>query len=296
MPAIQSAVADLDLTALVDLSVLVVEDNATNGRVLQETLLGWGMKAELLDAGSKTVQQMEWAKALGTPFALVLLDAHMPDADGFDIAMQIQKNSRLREARLVMLTTIGLRGDAAKCSALGLTATVAKPVKTTELLDAIRLVLGPIDQDQRSRAPATTKYRDEPHPILTILLAEDNPVNQMVASGLLKKRGHTVVLAETGMAALEAIRSQPLDVVLMDVQMPGMEGLEAAVAIRQGEITTGKHLPIIAMIADPMIGDKGHGLRAGMDASVSKPLSGKELFAAIDALLEPPKEPSRMAS
>jgi signal transduction histidine kinase/CheY-like chemotaxis protein len=277
-------VAEAGLGAFNDLKVLVVDDSVTSGRILQEMLRGWGMSPTLVDRGSQVLAQMEKARALGSPFRLVLLDAHMPDADGFEIAAQIKNNPRFGESEVVILTSVGLRGDAAKCREAGIGAYLPKPIRRPDLLDAIRLVLGPRVRDEDVHTLVTTHSLREGRSAMTILLAEDNRVNQTMAIRLLEKRGHTVVLAETGKAALAAVHKQAFDLVLMDIQMPEMDGLEATMAIRQKEKSSGKHLPIIAMTANAMKGDKEHCLRSGMDGYIAKPLSVKELFGVIEAL------------
>jgi signal transduction histidine kinase/CheY-like chemotaxis protein len=282
-----SPAAQLGLGEFADLAVLVVDDNATSRRILQETLRGWGMKPTLVDRGSRALAQMEKAKAQGCPFRLVLLDAHMPDADGFEIGEQIKNNPRFGESEVIMLTSVGLRGDAALCRAVGIGAYLPKPVRRLDLLDAIKLLLGPRALEPEVHALVTTHSLRESRSVLTILLAEDNLVNQTLAIRLLEKRGHTVVLAETGRAVLEAVEKRTFDVVLMDIQMPEMDGLEATAAIRQKEKSSGKHLPIVAMTANAMKGDRELCLQSGMDGYVAKPLSVKDLFGVIETLLAP---------
>jgi two-component system sensor histidine kinase/response regulator len=186
----------------------------------------------------------------------------------------------------VMLTSVGMRGDAAKCRESGISAYLTKPVKRSDLLGVIKLVLGSRDIQPEQRPLLTTHSLRESRAALTILVAEDNRVNQTLARRLLEKRGHTVVVAETGEAALAAIEKQAFDLVLMDVQMPVMDGLEATAAIRQSEKSNGNHLPIIAMTANAMIGDKEHCLQAGMDGYVAKPLSVKDLFEVIEGVVK----------
>ena len=276
-----SPITVLDLRAFAGVAVLVVDDNASNRVILQETLRGWGMNPTVVDRGSEVLAQMEKAKVLGFPFSLVLLDAHMPEVDGFEIAGQIKDNSRFGESQVVMLTSVGLRGDAKRGREVGISAYLTKPIKRSDLLDVIKLVLASRDREEDTR-PLITRHRLRESPTAsTILLAEDSRVNQTVAIHLLQRRGHTVVLAETGRAVLEAVENQTFDLVLMDVQMPEMDGLEATVAIRQREGTSGKHLPIIAMTANAMIGDKERCLQSGMDGYLSKPVSPQALTEVL---------------
>ncbi|MGZ4733372.1 MAG: response regulator [Terriglobales bacterium] len=270
------------------LSVLVVDDNATNRRILQETLLGWQMKPTLTEGGSKAIAALEQAAGQGTPFPLVLLDAQMPEMDGFRVAERIIRKAPLADAIVIMLTSAGLRGDAVRCRELGISAYLPKPIKRSDLLAAIRLALGTRNKNQEIPSLVTVHSLRETRGRLNILLAEDNLINQRVAVRLLEKKGHTVAVAETGKRALEMLElvdRQPFDLVLMDVQMPEMDGLQATATIRQREITSGQHIPIIAMTAHAMVGDRERCLQAGMDGYTSKPLQIQELLATIESVL-----------
>jgi signal transduction histidine kinase/CheY-like chemotaxis protein len=267
------------------LTVLVVDDNAANRRIMQEMLQGWGIDPILVDRESRALEELEKARVLGGPFSLILLDAHMPDTDGFAVAERIKKNPRFSESEVVMLTSFGSTGDAAKCCELGISAHLPKPIKRLDLLDIIRQRLGSFNREPETVSPGSPSARVGSLTALTILLAEDNRVNQIVATRLLEKRGHTVVLAETGRAALEAVSKQRFDLVLMDVQMPEMDGLEATMAIRQREKMSGKHIPIVAMTANAMSGDEERCLQSGMDGFVAKPISVKDLFTTIETLV-----------
>jgi two-component system sensor histidine kinase/response regulator len=220
------------------------------------------------------------------PFSLVLLDAQMPDMDGFAVADAIRHDPHLAGSMLVMLTSSGLRGDAARCRELGIENYLAKPIRQADLLATIRKVLGPQARAEKHRLVTIHSVRESQRR-LRVLVAEDNAVNQLLAVRLLEKRGHEVVVAATGTAALEALENQSFDLVLMDVQMPEMDGLEATIAIREREraSASGQHIPIIAMTANAMVGDKEQGLEAGMDAYLSKPLQVAALFAAIESLV-----------
>jgi signal transduction histidine kinase/DNA-binding response OmpR family regulator len=283
LPALLKEVA---VPELANLPVLIVDDNATNRRLLQETLQGWGMSPTMVENGPDALATLEKMQTLGTRFPLVLLDASMPQMDGYAIAAKIKNDPKFGTSEIVMLTSVGLRGDAAKCREIGISAYLTKPIERSDLLQVIKLVLGRRDVNQEKRALLTTHSLRENRAALTILVAEDNRVNQTLALRLLQKRGHTVVLAETGKAAVEAVERQKFDLALMDIQMPEMDGLEATAAIRHREKSSGTHLPIIAMTANAMIGDKEHCLQAGMDGYVAKPLSAKDLFAAIESVLQ----------
>ena len=289
--------APVDLEFLRDISVLIVDDNATNRTVLRETLTQWHMKADEAEGGTQAIEILQAAKNAKHPYRLVLLDRQMPGADGFDLAAQIQQNRGLTEAVVAMLTSAGLKGDTARCGELGIKAYLSKPIKRADLLEAIKLALfgqlGTVKQSVTAVAPAANQQH------FKILLAEDNLVNQKVAIRFLEKRGHTVFVADTGKKALEAWREQPFDLILMDVQMPEMDGLEATAMIREQELVrklaTEKHMPIIAMTAHAMVGDRDRCIAAGMNDYVSKPISADDLFAAIDRVMDAPQTSSARA-
>ena len=231
---------------------------------------------------------MRERKVRGTAFPLVLLDAQMPEMDGFAVAEEIKKNPELAGATVLMLTSTGQQGDGARLRALGIAADLMKPISQAELLESILAVLGmPSDGLDRRRTVAPHSLRESGR-TLRILLAEDNKVNQLVAARLLGKRGHTVVIAATGreaLAALDQSGSGAFDLILMDVQMPDMDGFEATGIIRAREQSSGAHLPIIAMTAHAMKGDEERCLAAGMDGYVSKPVQVDDLFVTIDRVL-----------
>jgi len=270
---------------LEDLSVLVVDDNATNRRILEEMLTSWRMKPALADSAQAALLALERAWESGKPFRLVLTDAHMPEADGFTLAERIKQHPYLAGATIMMLTSGGQRGDAARCRELGVAAYLTKPVGQSELLDAILRVLGAGPQQMELPSLVTRHSLREERQGLRILLAEDNTVNQRLATRLLEKRGHTVVVAGTGREAMGALERETFDLALMDVQMPDMDGFETTSAIRAKEKVTGKHLLIVAMTAHAMVGDRERCLAAGMDGYVSKPIKAQDLFDAIKALV-----------
>jgi CheY-like chemotaxis protein/nitrogen-specific signal transduction histidine kinase len=268
-----------------DLRVLVVDDNATNRRILEGMLSNWGMRPTLVDGGRAALATLEQARAEGKPFAVVLLDSMMPEMDGFTLAERIRLSSEAG-ATLMMLSSAGRREDAERCRALGVAAFLGKPIRQSTLLDAILTALGPaVDEPVRpasAEAPAAP-----PSPSLRLLLAEDNAVNQRLAVSLLEKRGHRVVVAGNGREALAALEGQSFDAVLMDVQMPELDGFEATAAIRAREQRSGAHIPIIAMTAHAMKGDRERCLAAGMDGYVAKPLDPEELFLALKGVAPP---------
>ncbi len=271
--------------------VLVVDDNLTNRRILERLLAGWGMKPTLADNGRQALETLAQAREAHKPFPLVLTDASMPEMDGFQLAEEIRKNPELSGATVMMLTSGGQRGDAARCRELGLAGYLTKPVGQGELLDAVLRVAGSKGSTEKPALVTRHSLREERRP-LRILLAEDNLVNQTLASRLLEKHGHNVVTTGNGREALERLENESFDLVLMDVQMPEIDGFEATATIRKKEETTGNHLPVVAMTAHAMQGDKERCLAAGMDGYVSKPVNAKELLAVVQAALENSRMPS----
>jgi signal transduction histidine kinase/DNA-binding response OmpR family regulator len=276
--------APLQPEQLRDLHALIVDDNYTNRRVLQGMLTRWGMRPTAVEGGRAALQALEIAKSTGYPFPLILLDGQMPEMDGFALAEQIQKDLGLIAVTIMMLTSTGHLGDAARCRELGISAYLVKPIRQTELLDAICQVLNKVSK--KKNIPLVTRHTlQENKRRSRILLAEDNAVNQTLAVRLLEKRGYSVIVAGDGRSAVEAFEKNQFDAVLMDIQMPGMDGFEATAAIRAKEKLTGGHVPIIAMTAHALKGDQERCISAGMDAYVSKPIRTSELFSTIESLL-----------
>ena len=266
-----------------DLHALIVDDNFTNRRVLHGMLSRWGMKPTAVDGGRSALQALEVAKSTGHPFPLILLDGQMPEMDGFTLAERIQKDPSLVGATIMMLTSAGQLGDAARCRELGISAYLVKPIRQGELLEGICNILNRTPEVKTGLITRHT-LREANHRA-RILLAEDNMVNQTLAVRLLEKRGFTVTVANNGREAIAALEKAEFDAVLMDVQMPEMDGFSATAAIREKELATGKHIPIVAMTAHALRGDEERCLAAGMDAYISKPIRTHELFATVDTML-----------
>ncbi len=272
------------------MGVLVVDDNATNRRILEEMLIHWQMKPALADGGWTALAALKRALEGKKAFRLVLLDAQMPEMDGFTLAERIKENPELAGATIMMLTSIGRLGDAARCRELGIAAYLVKPIRQSDLLDAILMALGkPVREAERPSLVTRHSLR-EARQKWHILLAEDNAVNQELVTRLLEKRGHTVVVARNGKEAVKVVEEQAFDLVLMDVQMPELDGFEATAAIREKERGTGRRLPIVALTAHAMKGDRERCLGAGMDGYISKPIQVKELFETVEGLLGVPAE------
>ncbi|MGB8476164.1 MAG: response regulator [Candidatus Acidiferrum sp.] len=273
-----------------DLPVLVVDDNFTNRRVLVGMLNRWGLRPTAVDGGRAALQALEIARSVGRSFPLILLDSQMPVMDGFALAALIQKDPGLVGATIMMLASAGHAGDGARCRKLGIAAYLVKPIRQGELLDSIRQVL----QKAPDKKPAVLLTRHtmrETRERSRILLVEDNAVNRTLAVRLLEKRSYVVSVAGNGYAAVAALEKESFDLVLMDIQMPGMDGFEATEKIREREKLTGDHVPIVAMTAHALKGDRERCISAGMDDYVSKPIRTSELFSAIERLLVGKRSP-----
>ena len=271
-----------------DLPVLVVDDNATNRRILETRLSQWQMKPSMASDARMALDTIQRARKAGAPFPLALIDAHMPEMDGFALAQKIMKHGKSARPVLIMLTSAGQRGDLIRCRKLGIHAYLTKPVKQSDLLDTIVDVMSkPATATPRTspaaRAPGRALRR--PRRRLEILLAEDNVINQKLTTRILKNQGHAVRVVGDGAQAIAALEKNPFDLILMDVQLPGMSGLETTATIRKRERESGGHFPIIATTADAMQGDREKCLEAGMDAYIAKPIQATELFKTIARLL-----------
>ncbi len=268
------------------LTVLIVDDNEVNRRILVEQVTRWGMTPAAVDNGRAAVDALSAAALRGQPFGLVLLDANMPGMDGFEVAGEIMQRQDLAGPTIMMLTSSGRFGDSSRCRELGIASYLTKPVYAADLLVAIRRAFaGRVALPE----PAPTKRRTAGSlaggnglAVARVLLVEDNAVNQRVASGLLTRRGHHVTTADNGALALTLLDQAAFDIVLMDVQMPVMGGLEATAAIRAKERATGGHLRIVAMTAHALNGDREKCLAAGMDGYLTKPIDPALLFAAVE--------------
>jgi CheY-like chemotaxis protein len=263
------------------LKILVVDDNRTNRRILQGILTRWGAQTTCREDAAHALSELKAACKTERPYQLVLTDMHMPVMDGFGLVEQIRQSPELVLVTVVMLTSAGHLGDVERCRKLGIHSYLYKPVRKQELLTAILRALG---RSQISSIPVAPAPPSVPPKGLHILLAEDNRTNQTVAKRMLEKMGHSLVIANNGKEALLQLATGHFDLVLMDIQMPEMDGLTATMKIREGERATRMHLPIFAMTAHAMAGDREHYLAAGMDGYISKPISRRELEEAIDGV------------
>jgi CheY-like chemotaxis protein len=267
--------------------VLVVDDNYTNRRILQGMLTRWEMKVTLVEGGEEALAELSRAREAGEPYGLILTDLLMPKMDGFGLIELIRQRPNLSTATIMMLTSAGQRGDAAHCWELGVAAYLMKPIRQSELREAIARVVGA--REQQDAVTLITRFSltaaHAPATCLRVLLAEDNLVNQKVVTRLLEKRGHRVLVAGNGREALDALAKETFDLVLMDVQMPEMDGLETTAAIREKEKISGVHQAVVALTANAMKGDREQCLLAGMDSYLSKPIRSDELDALLATYL-----------
>ncbi len=278
----RSATADAEM--LDGLRALVVDDNATNRQILETSLMCWRMNPMAVPSGRAALEALKQARDRGNPFRLMIVDCHMPEMDGFMLIQALQKMSDLAMPETVMLTSGGQRGDGQRCKELGIAAYLIKPVSQSDLLETLlKLMAPPVGADEPVQPVTRRMLRDGR--ALRVLLAEDNAVNQRLASRLLEREGHTVVVVADGVQALEAFANDTFDLIFMDVQMPTMDGVEATSMIREMEKSSGSHVPIIAMTAHAMAGDRQRFLASGMDGYVSKPIHARELFEAIESVL-----------
>jgi CheY-like chemotaxis protein len=287
-------------TELRGLKVLVVDDNATNRRILHDQLIHWNMKPYCVATGKEAVQAMLEACSAGAPFSLVLLDALMPEMDGFSVAKELRQNfdvGAFCSPTIMMLSSADQQDDIARCLSIGIDSCLTKPVRASMLLNTILEIMGGAKGAVSSVASARPLTDQQPQqnnkivpliPVashnnvkLRILLAEDNLINQKVASATLHQRGYQVTVVNNGLEALDALENQSFDLVLMDIQMPKMDGLQATAAIRQRENASGGHLPIIALTAHAMKEDRERYLAAGMDEYATKPIDASELEKTI---------------
>jgi len=262
------------------LTCLIVDDNLTNRKILHAITTQWNMKSDAVESAVLALSALEAAASGSDPYKLVLIDGHMPQMDGFQLAERIRQNPKLTRAIVLMLTSGGQPGDIERCRELGISAYLIKPIRRSELLDVVLRVLNTAPKEVITDVGESLLPNVTP-PKLHFLAAEDNLVNQHLIARLLESAGHSVTVVGDGLAALNASRQNRYDAILMDVQMPIMDGHEATRQIRRWEQTTGAHVPIIAMTAHAMKGDREKCLEAGMDDYISKPLHKQELLRSI---------------
>jgi len=268
------------LAALGGRRMLIVDDNQTNRRILREMLAAEGIN---VDEASTAADGLEALRRVR--YDLAILDVQMPDMDGFHLATVVRADKKIKRTNLLMLTSAGQRGDGERCRELGIRGYLTKPISRSDLLEALRTVLAGSPEEAGTPEVVTRHTIAESRATLRVLLVEDNPVNQQVAVAMLVKRGHAVHVSSNGREALEAVQERDYDVVLMDIQMPEMDGFEATHAIRA--LTKGKDLPIIALTAHALSGERERCLSHGMTDYLAKPFKAHELFALVEGTAEP---------
>ena len=275
-----------DEAPLNGVSVLIVDDNVTNLQIFERTLVKWGMRPTLADSGAAALDAFNRARQTRHGFDLVLLDVQMPDMDGFDTARRLHDQSGPIAPTIMMLTSSDQMGDAARCRLLGVDAYLVKPVRQAALREAL---IKALRGEPSARPVPQTAAWQTPRTPRRVLLAEDNVVNQRVATGILQRAGHSAVVAHNGKEAVAAFLQGGFDIILMDVQMPEMSGTEAIALIRERERAAGSRIPIIALTAHAMKGDREKCLAAGADGYIAKPLSPHDLLDQIDGLTRQPQ-------
>jgi CheY-like chemotaxis protein len=291
LPAAESVTVSSEISDLTGVPVLIVEDHVTSRRVLRELLSRWGMRPSSVANVSSAMQVLRQARDDGNPFPLVLADVHLPDEEGFALIEKLNRNPDLAGTAIMMFTPGHKLIDAARSRDLGVAAYITKPVRQQELRDALtaahRKVARGAGMFQLATRPELPSERRPIKPI-RILLAEDNTINQRLTLRLLEKRGHSVIAVADGIEALEAMDREAFDLVLMDVQMPRMDGFQVTSIVREREKLTGQHIHIFAMTAHVLKGDEERCLSAGMDGYIPKPISPKELISMVEGLTASP--------
>jgi CheY-like chemotaxis protein/two-component sensor histidine kinase len=273
-------IRDLDLPGV---PVLILDTHTTTRLILREMTSSWGLEPSEAGDEKEALTKIKKAFELGRPYRILLLDCQVSGAEGFEVAKRVKATPYGSDVEIILLTSIGRRGDAAQCTKSGISGYLTKPVKQSDLFDAVMMVLG---YRADEKLPLITHHTiEEARRRLSVLLVEDNVVNQKVAATMLEKRGHRVFVASHGREALEALDEERVDLVLMDVQMPEMDGFEATKRIRERERANGGHVPIVAMTAHAQTGDREKCLEAGMDSYISKPIRAEDLFSVIENLM-----------
>jgi len=289
-----AAPSEPSVAELCGLCALVVDDNTSSRGILSGILRGWGMSTAEAASGTDALALLSEVGATGQHFDLLLTDAGMPGMDGFELVEKVKEHQFPNAPAVIMLTSAGQRGNGARCRELGIRAYLTKPVAEAGLRAAILRVLSQTSDENAECTSLVTRHslreehsEERPPVSLRVLVAEDNPVTQRLTARLLEKRGHSVTTVENGSEALRALESTNFDIVLMDVQMPEMDGFAATTALRGREESTGQHIPVIALTAHAMKQDEERCRAAGMDGYVSKPIEPHHLFTTIESLVQP---------
>ncbi len=272
---------ETDLPGVERIRALAVDDNAISLKILQDLLAGWNIPVDTASSGQGALDLLKQAEEGGAPYSLALIDDGMPEMNGFSLAAQIRNTRGSAETVIMMLSSNDLQADAARCRTLGIAHYLVKPILGSDLRQAVQAVLGRSGESRPDLRLLHAAKPPKPSQSLRILLAEDNPINQKVAVALLTKQGHSVRVAVNGREAVEFCHQEPFDLVLMDVQMPEMDGYQATIAIRSSPKEEVARLKIVAMTANAMQGDDQLCFAAGMDAYLAKPISANKLHATL---------------
>jgi CheY-like chemotaxis protein len=284
----------MDVGALRGIPALIVDDNSTNRRILGDILIRWGMQPYLATGGAEALEILEDASHSKSPVRLVLSDVNMPDMDGFTLAERIRESPALRSTSIIILSSGGQRGDAARCRALGVAGYLTKPVRQRDLQAAVGAAFAQLDAGSTYSKTVTSHSLRESRRKLRVLVVEDNPINQRLACRLIERSGHIAETATDGREAVRQVGSLSFDLVLMDIQMPVMDGLEATRSIRALEASGQKRQLIVAMTANAMQGDRELCITAGMDGYISKPIQTHQLTDLLERVegAPPDSEPA----
>ena len=274
-----------DVSVLQGLSALIVDDNLTNRSIFEKMVSLWGVKAISAESAPAGLLALETSRSSGQPISLIISDLCMPGIDGISFCEMVREKKAFADLPIVILSSAAHHPDEGTTRRLGISAFLTKPVSSNELRRALTQAAGDKDRPSVLRTAAPSVPQQEVESSMRVLLVEDNAVNQKLGATILRKRGHQVIIANNGLEALAALKSEDFDVILMDIQMPMMGGLEATRQIRQSESKTGNHIPIIALTAHAMLGDRDKCLAAGMDAYVTKPLRLTELLQAFSTVV-----------
>jgi two-component system, sensor histidine kinase and response regulator len=276
----------IDMKMLKGISTLVVDDNPINRKIFKEMLERWGMKPQLVDSGATALKVLTRAASKNKKFQLILMDIQMPDMDGFETVRRIRDSDDIKDSLVIVLTSAGVKGDGQRCRDLGVSAYLRKPVPFSELLETLLIVMGNLIKRRNDLRLITRYSLRENRNKINILVVEDNLVNQKLIVRILEKRGYLVDMANDGKEAVEKMSHSNYDLVLMDIQMPTMDGIEATKLIRKRENKENtKETPIIALTAHAMKGDKERFLKIGMNSYISKPIKQNELMETIEKLV-----------
>jgi CheY-like chemotaxis protein len=278
-PAEMTSQEKISPANLAGVPVLIVDDNLTNRRILAQTVAAWGMVAVTAENGPSALERLTTAAEGDFPFAIVLVDSKMPGMDGFNLIERMAENAKISAQPILMLTSDNYNNTALQCREAGIQQYLLKPVMPPELLRALEAAMG--ERTANKVAVPSGAREQSQSGGLKVLVVEDNPVNQKLAVRILEKAGYEVAVADTGRKALEVLQGHSFDLVLMDLQMPEMDGFAATAAIRHSEQATGRHIPIVAMTAHAMKGDREKCLQKGMDEYISKPINSNGLLELI---------------